>query len=74
MVKVKPNEGAGRLGAGRVLVEVNADRDVKDKVEICYKNGKSEAKCSKFVNVEYDWKPPVCSHCSVFGHISSICM
>ena len=67
------HEGAGRLGYARVLVKVSADRELKDKVEICYKNGKNEVKCSKFVNVEYDWKPPVCSHCSVFGHTLSKC-
>ena len=30
------NEGIGRLGYARVLVEISAEKEFKDKIEICY--------------------------------------
>ncbi|GJY90846.1 RNA-directed DNA polymerase, eukaryota, reverse transcriptase zinc-binding domain protein [Tanacetum coccineum] len=61
-------EGRGRVGYARVLVEVQADKEFKDKIEICYKSSESQCGFSKFVEVEYSWKPPKCSICKVFGH------
>ncbi|GJW27094.1 RNA-directed DNA polymerase, eukaryota, reverse transcriptase zinc-binding domain protein [Tanacetum coccineum] len=64
------NEGRGRVGYARVLVEVYADKEFKDKIEICYKNSQNQiGGLSKFVEVEYLWKPPVCSILQVVeGH------
>ena len=42
-------------------------------MEICYKNKQAETIGSKFVKVEYGWKPPRCTACKVFGHIDSNC-
>ncbi|PWA54238.1 RNA-directed DNA polymerase, eukaryota, Reverse transcriptase zinc-binding domain protein [Artemisia annua] len=37
---------------------------VNDEVEVCYRGlGKS-----MHLKVDYAWKPPICSHCKVFGH------
>nr|GEW61298.1 RNA-directed DNA polymerase, eukaryota, reverse transcriptase zinc-binding domain protein [Tanacetum cinerariifolium] len=33
-----------------------------------YKNDKGEVQCKKNVKVLYDWKPPLCNDCGVFGH------
>ncbi|GKD71191.1 RNA-directed DNA polymerase, eukaryota, reverse transcriptase zinc-binding domain protein, partial [Tanacetum coccineum] len=59
---------SSRLGYARVLMEINAKNDFKDNVEICYKNQSNIIYSQKFINVEYAWKPPKCSHCHVFGH------
>ncbi|GJY09143.1 RNA-directed DNA polymerase, eukaryota, reverse transcriptase zinc-binding domain protein [Tanacetum coccineum] len=61
-------EGRGRVGYARVLVEVQTDKEFKDKIEICYKSSESRCSFSKFVEVKYSWKPPKCSICKVFGH------
>ncbi|GJY64261.1 RNA-directed DNA polymerase, eukaryota, reverse transcriptase zinc-binding domain protein, partial [Tanacetum coccineum] len=61
------------LGFARVLVEMNAKTDMKDKIELCYINKNNETVGTKFVNVEYVWKPVRCSHCAVFGHDYSKC-
>ncbi|GKC02252.1 RNA-directed DNA polymerase, eukaryota, reverse transcriptase zinc-binding domain protein, partial [Tanacetum coccineum] len=58
----------GNYGYARVLVEIQVDKEFKDVVEICYKSNHQRTKCSKFVNVEYSWKPPKCCKCKVFGH------
>ncbi|PWA79614.1 hypothetical protein CTI12_AA204000 [Artemisia annua] len=66
-------QGTGRLGYARVLVEVDAKKGLKDSIEVqyCDKNNKTIA--TKTVKVEYDWKPPVCSKCQVFGHCNDKC-
>ncbi|GJV56857.1 RNA-directed DNA polymerase, eukaryota, reverse transcriptase zinc-binding domain protein [Tanacetum coccineum] len=65
--------GSGNFGYARVLVEINSNKELKEKVEVCYKSKDNKTICSKFVNVEYSWKPPLCSECKVFGHINNTC-
>ncbi|GJT80579.1 disease resistance TIR-NBS-LRR class family protein [Tanacetum coccineum] len=62
------NLGNGRVGFARVLIEVEACKGLPDQVEIIYKNKENEITGKKRVKVDYDWKPPMCSYCSVFGH------
>nr|GEY89346.1 ATPase, F1/V1/A1 complex, alpha/beta subunit, zinc knuckle CX2CX4HX4C [Tanacetum cinerariifolium] len=65
--------GIGNFGYARVLVEISADKEFKNMIEICYKNKEQMIKCTKFVKVEYSWKPPKCSKCKVFGHDDNKC-
>ncbi|GJZ52721.1 putative reverse transcriptase domain-containing protein, partial [Tanacetum coccineum] len=59
----------GRASFARVLVEVEAAKGLVDSVEVCYKAlGRSME-----LRVEYPWRPPVCSHCKVFGHNDDKC-
>ncbi|GJX71997.1 RNA-directed DNA polymerase, eukaryota, reverse transcriptase zinc-binding domain protein [Tanacetum coccineum] len=68
------NEGKGRIGYARVLVEMQAEKEFKEKIEICYRSSDNQGKgFSKFVEVEYSWKPPVCGKCKVFGHSENKC-
>nr|GEW01899.1 hypothetical protein [Tanacetum cinerariifolium] len=60
--------GVGRIGFARVLVEVDAKKALPSEIEVVYKNSLKEVICKKSVIVCYDWKPPVCSTCCVFGH------
>ncbi|GKA43933.1 zinc knuckle CX2CX4HX4C containing protein [Tanacetum coccineum] len=54
----------GRASFARVLVEVDATKELADSIEVCYSSmGKSMK-----LRVEYAWKPPLCTHCRVFGH------
>ncbi|PWA40382.1 hypothetical protein CTI12_AA568030 [Artemisia annua] len=65
--------GTGNIGYARVLVEIQANKELKDKIEIKYKSNGMTASWTKFVKVEYAWKPPRCSHCNVFGHTDNNC-
>nr|GEU39332.1 reverse transcriptase domain-containing protein [Tanacetum cinerariifolium] len=46
-----------RVGYVRVLVEVKAESQFKEKVKISYTCTEINDTCTKFVNVEYTWKP-----------------
>ncbi|GJR98189.1 RNA-directed DNA polymerase, eukaryota, reverse transcriptase zinc-binding domain protein [Tanacetum coccineum] len=65
--------GVGRVGFARVLVEVSAKKPLPYEIEVVYKNEAKEVICRKIVKVVYDWKPPCCSTCCVFGHSSLQC-
>ncbi|GJY99383.1 RNA-directed DNA polymerase, eukaryota, reverse transcriptase zinc-binding domain protein [Tanacetum coccineum] len=65
--------GVGRIGFARVLVEVDAKKPLPSEIEVLYKNNVKEVICKKSVIVCYDWKPPVCSTCCVFGHTTLRC-
>ncbi|PWA64400.1 hypothetical protein CTI12_AA207180 [Artemisia annua] len=62
------HKGMGNMGYARVLVEVSAEKSLKENIEIQYRDKENNVKGTKCVKVMYDWKPPVCEHCKVFGH------
>ncbi|KAJ0954854.1 putative transcription factor interactor and regulator CCHC(Zn) family [Helianthus annuus] len=57
----------GKLGFARVLVDVKASCNLPSEVEVAYPNRVTNLK------VSYQWKPPICSHCVVFGHSFAQC-
>ncbi|PWA45715.1 cytochrome c oxidase subunit 2, mitochondrion [Artemisia annua] len=63
----------GRLGFARVLVEISAYKILKEKIEIVYKGKNIAEGTKKVVDLEYAWKPYVCTHCNVFGHDDKRC-
>ncbi|GJX36510.1 RNA-directed DNA polymerase, eukaryota, reverse transcriptase zinc-binding domain protein [Tanacetum coccineum] len=67
------NAGTGRLGYARVLVEINAEKSYIDNVEINYVDDLKKVKKTKWVEVEYSWKPERCGQCCVFGHGVNAC-
>ncbi|GJS63251.1 hypothetical protein Tco_0677815 [Tanacetum coccineum] len=60
--------GVGSLGYARVLVEANAKKGLNDNINVLYKDKINGEQFVKKVRVEYDWKPPVCSHCGGVGN------
>ncbi|PWA75067.1 hypothetical protein CTI12_AA244160 [Artemisia annua] len=65
--------GKGRIGYARVLVEVEAKKEFKDIIVVKYKSQDGSIIRTKIVKVDYNWKPPVCKHCGVFGHSFDQC-
>ncbi|GKE18045.1 ATPase, F1/V1/A1 complex, alpha/beta subunit [Tanacetum coccineum] len=61
-------KGEGRLSFARVLIEVDARKELKKEIEVVYKGSKSHEKFTKKIQVEYVWKSPCCDVCKVFGH------
>ncbi|PWA92918.1 zinc knuckle CX2CX4HX4C [Artemisia annua] len=63
----------GRMGFARVLVEMNATKEIPEMIEVVYRNGQKEELCRKKVKVEFDWTPPRCATCCIFGHTDQKC-
>ncbi|PWA86097.1 hypothetical protein CTI12_AA142600 [Artemisia annua] len=61
------------VGYARVMVEVSAKKILPDVVEMVYRNRNGGEICRKNVNVKYDWTPPRCSNCCVYGHSDQVC-
>ncbi|GJU40153.1 hypothetical protein Tco_1193110 [Tanacetum coccineum] len=66
------HNGKGRLGYARVLVEVDALKELLETIEVVYRGG-IVVQDSKFVKVVYDLKPARCQHCNAFGHDCVVC-
>ena len=66
--------GTGNLDYARVFVEMVADKEIKNEVEVQYRDQEKNVKGTKKINVLYDWKPLRCSHCKVFGHDMEHCL
>ena len=73
MTKDRCLKKAGKLDFARVLVEVSANDDLPNVLEIAYPPlGNREARVGK-LEVKYQWKPPLCTHCRTFGHTTLSC-
>ncbi|GKA95672.1 RNA-directed DNA polymerase, eukaryota, reverse transcriptase zinc-binding domain protein [Tanacetum coccineum] len=73
MTKERCLKKSGKLDFARVLVEVSADDDLPSLLEIFYPPiGNRPAKVG-VLDVKYQWKPPLCTHCKTFGHSTLSC-
>ncbi|GKF94013.1 hypothetical protein Tco_0283713, partial [Tanacetum coccineum] len=60
-------KGVGNFEYARVLVEMDAKKEIKREIKIQYRGQNNSIKGSKKLKVVYDWKPPACTKCKVFG-------
>nr|GEU46701.1 hypothetical protein [Tanacetum cinerariifolium] len=73
MTKERCLKKAAKLDFARVLVEVSAEDDLPCLLEISYPPiGNRSAKVG-VLDVKYQWKPPLCTHCRTFGHSTLSC-
>ncbi|GJS82596.1 hypothetical protein Tco_0749137 [Tanacetum coccineum] len=62
-----------KMDFARVLVEVSAEDDLPNIIEIEYLPlGNRHARVGK-LEVKYQWRPPLCMHCKTFGHTTLSC-
>ncbi|XP_071739508.1 uncharacterized protein [Rutidosis leptorrhynchoides] len=63
----------GRPNYARALIEVHAKQELKESLVVATPSldGKTQAKDE--VKIEYEWRPPRCAYCEVFGHLESNC-
>ncbi|XP_071687730.1 uncharacterized protein [Rutidosis leptorrhynchoides] len=66
-------EAWGRPNFARAMIEVSADRDLREQLKVVTPNLDGMSNTIDIVRVEYEWKPPCCSCCCVFGHIDFQC-
>ncbi|GJW28202.1 ATPase, F1/V1/A1 complex, alpha/beta subunit [Tanacetum coccineum] len=55
------------------MVELKADVELKDNIVVAMPKITREGHYTCNVRVEYEWKPPRCSSCKVFGHVHEEC-
>ncbi|GKA65942.1 putative reverse transcriptase domain-containing protein [Tanacetum coccineum] len=63
----------GRMGYARALIEISVDKALKQEVvmDVPIKDGAGQT--LERIKLEYEWKPPFCLECHVFGHDSNSC-
>ncbi|GJR01056.1 cytokinin dehydrogenase 3-like protein [Tanacetum coccineum] len=64
----------GRSSYARVMIELRADVELKDNIIVAIPRITMEGYYTCNGRVEYEWKPPRCSSCKVFGHIHEECL
>ncbi|GJR38524.1 putative reverse transcriptase domain-containing protein [Tanacetum coccineum] len=63
----------GRLSYARAKIELRADVELKDNIVVVMPKITREGYYTCNIRVEYEWKPPSCSCCKVFGHVQEQC-
>ncbi|GKC33677.1 RNA-directed DNA polymerase, eukaryota, reverse transcriptase zinc-binding domain protein [Tanacetum coccineum] len=59
-------KGVGKFEYARVLVEIDAEKEIKREIKIQYRGQNNNIKGSKKLKVVYDWKPPACTKCKEY--------
>ncbi|KAJ0746720.1 hypothetical protein HanOQP8_Chr05g0181201 [Helianthus annuus] len=66
-------ENWGRSSYARAMIEVSADKDLKDHIILAIPKMDEEGYITERVKVEYEWKPLRCATCCLFGHDENTC-
>ncbi|GJU08952.1 hypothetical protein Tco_1125382 [Tanacetum coccineum] len=66
---------SGKTGSSyaRAMIKLWADVELKDTIVVAMPKLTEEGFYTCIVRVEYEWKPPRCACCKVFGHIQEEC-
>ncbi|GJT67068.1 hypothetical protein Tco_1018548, partial [Tanacetum coccineum] len=63
----------GTSSCARAMIELRVDLELKDNIVVAMPKLTREGHYICNVRVEYEWKPPGCASCKVFGHIHEEC-
>ena len=63
----------GRYSYARVLIELSADLDVLESIEVEIPLPKGKGHYMEVLDVEYEWWPSWCSKCVCFNHDDDMC-
>ncbi|GJZ90918.1 hypothetical protein Tco_0662845 [Tanacetum coccineum] len=63
----------GRSSYARAMIELRADVELKDNIVAAMPKITREGYYTCNIRVEYEWKPPRCACCKVFGHVLEEC-
>ncbi|GJQ97256.1 hypothetical protein Tco_0008395 [Tanacetum coccineum] len=68
-------EEQGQIGYARALIEVRADKELKQEVIMAVPNVEDDSVSHTLekIRVEYEWKPPLCLDYHMFGHANKQC-
>ncbi|GJV19746.1 hypothetical protein Tco_1368766, partial [Tanacetum coccineum] len=63
----------GRASYARAMVELRTDVELRDTIMVDVLIFIGEGLTKRTIHVEYEWTPPRCSSCQVFGHVLDEC-
>ncbi|GJR28575.1 cytokinin dehydrogenase 3-like protein [Tanacetum coccineum] len=63
----------GRSSYARAMIELRADVKLKDNIVVDMPKLVGEGFYMCMIRVEYEWRPPRCSSCKIFGHCLNEC-
>ena len=63
----------GRYSYARCLIELSDVHDILEFVEVDIPLPNGKGHYTEYIDIEYEWWPPRCSHCKIFGHEVGIC-
>nr|GEU74579.1 hypothetical protein [Tanacetum cinerariifolium] len=63
----------GRSNYARTMIELKVDAELKDTMVVAMPTLFGEGFYTCTVRVKYEWKPPRCAYCKVFGHTQEDC-
>nr|GFA49010.1 hypothetical protein [Tanacetum cinerariifolium] len=58
----------GRPPYGRILIKINVYNEFSDHLVMPIPNLEGSGYTKETIRIEYEWKPPYCSSCLIFGH------
>ncbi|GKD33560.1 zinc knuckle CX2CX4HX4C containing protein [Tanacetum coccineum] len=67
------NDSWGRSSFARCLIEVNSKADLVDVVTTGIPSLSGDSFTKETIRVEYEWRPPRCDICNIFGHVHDYC-
>ncbi|GJY68557.1 putative reverse transcriptase domain-containing protein [Tanacetum coccineum] len=67
------NDSWGRSSFARCLIKVNSEADLVDVVTIGIPSLTGDGFTKETIRVKYEWKPPKCDICKIFGHVHNHC-
>ncbi|GJR54789.1 hypothetical protein Tco_1405310 [Tanacetum coccineum] len=68
-----PSDPILQSSFARCLIEVNSEADLVDVVTIGIPSLFEDDFTKETIRVEYEWRPPRCDTCKIFGHVHDYC-
>ncbi|GJU83616.1 sodium/hydrogen exchanger 6 [Tanacetum coccineum] len=66
-------ESWGRSSFARCLIEINSEAEFTESITIGIPELEGLGFIKETIYVEYEWKPPRCHTCNIFGHLGDSC-
>ncbi|GJY29705.1 zinc knuckle CX2CX4HX4C containing protein [Tanacetum coccineum] len=67
------NDSWGRSSFARCIIKVNSEVDLVDVVTTGILSLTGDGFTKETIRVEYEWRPPRCDICKIFGHVHDQC-
>ncbi|GJZ10483.1 RNA-directed DNA polymerase, eukaryota, reverse transcriptase zinc-binding domain protein [Tanacetum coccineum] len=70
---LKSNSILGQIFWARCLIEINSEAEFTESITIGIPELEGPGFIKETIRVEYEWKPPRCHTCNIFGHLGDSC-